>query len=64
MSGTFLRVLGAVLIVLGVFWALQGAGVVGWPAASPMLGAPRWTWIGLGVAILGLALLALGRRRA
>jgi hypothetical protein len=53
---------GAILLVIGVLWALQGAGAVGGGAMS---GHSQWLVIGLIVALAGVALLisAVARRR-
>jgi LPXTG-motif cell wall-anchored protein len=51
---------GAVLVVLGVVWSLQGVGVLG---GSPMTGQQIWTVIGLILVAGGLALFVRGIRR-
>jgi hypothetical protein len=51
---------GAVLVVLGAVWTLQGTGVL---AGSPMTGQQVWTVIGLLLIVGGLALVASGVRR-
>jgi len=48
---------GAVLLVIGVLWALQGAGAVGGGAMS---GHSQWLVIGVVVALAGVALLLSG----
>jgi hypothetical protein len=48
---------GAILLVIGVLWALQGAGAVGGGAMS---GHSQWLVIGLVVALAGVALLISG----
>jgi MYXO-CTERM domain-containing protein len=58
-----LAILGVLLIVAGCFWALQGAGLVMWPASSFMLQQGRWVTYGIAAALVGVALIALGRRR-
>lgn len=47
-----LVVLGAILLLLGIVFALQGAGVL--PAT--FMRGPEWIAIGSGVAVLGLGL--------
>ena len=59
----FLTVLGVLLILAGGLWALQGAGVVMWPAESFMLRQQNWVTYGIATALVGVALIALGRRR-
>lgn len=51
-----LRAAGLFMIALGVIWALQGAGLLGWPADSFMLGQQSWILRGLALAALGAAL--------
>lgn len=48
---------GAILLVIGVLWALQGAGAVGGGAMS---GHSQWLVIGIVVALAGVALLISG----
>lgn len=58
-----LTVLGVLLILAGGLWALQGAGLVMWPASSFMLQDQSWVSYGIVTALIGVALIALGRRR-
>ena len=60
---TALTFLGVLLIAAGTLWALQGAGIVMWPAESFMLAEQSWVTYGIATALLGVALIALGRRR-
>jgi hypothetical protein len=57
-----LMVLGAVLILFGLFFALQGADIIHWPLESTMLGRGVWIRNGLGLAAIGVVLI-LGARR-
>jgi hypothetical protein len=52
-------VVGAVLVLAGVVFGLQGLGVVG---GSAMSGKTLWAVLGPLIAIVGLALLARGLR--
>lgn len=58
-------ILGALALAVGVVWTLQGLNILG---GSFMSGNLMWAIIGPIVAIVGLALLAIGagvgRRRA
>jgi hypothetical protein len=54
-----LVVVGVVLLLLGLLWTLQGAGVVG---GSFMTGQRMWLVIGIIVAVVGLVLGFLGLR--
>ncbi len=58
-----LAILGYLLVVSGLFWALQGAGIIMWPAESFMLAQGQWITYGLATALVGVALVALSRRR-
>jgi hypothetical protein len=53
-------VLGAIGLLVGAIWILQGAGVL---AGSFMTGQRMWLVIGSVVAVLGLALTYRGLRR-
>ncbi|MFC4295496.1 hypothetical protein ACFO0A_10570 [Novosphingobium tardum] len=58
-----LQIFGVLLIISGLFWALQGAGIIMWPASSFMLAQGQWVLYGLITAAIGAVLLWLGRRR-
>jgi len=51
---------GAIAILVGAVWILQGAGVL---PGSFMTGQRMWLYIGIIVAIVGLALAYNGIRR-
>jgi hypothetical protein len=59
-----LQILGVALILAGGLWALQGAGIVMWPAESFMLAQRQWVLWGLIAVAVGIALLWASRRRA
>ena len=59
---TILTVLGVILFAGGVLWALQGAGVVMWPASSFMLKDQHWVIYGILTADFGLLQIFLARR--
>lgn len=54
-----LRVFGIFLIATGTIWALQGFGMLNWPADSFMLGQDDWGLRGLAAAAAGAALMGL-----
>ena len=61
-----LTVLGALLILFGIFFALQGANIIHWPLESTMLGHGVWIRNGLIIAAFGALLVVAaskGRRR-
>jgi len=55
-----LLIVGAIMTLIGIVWALQGASVL---LGSPMTGKPFWLIVGIVVAILGVALATYGWRR-
>jgi hypothetical protein len=59
-----LTALGALLILSGIFFALQGANIIHWPLESTMLGRGVWIRNGLIIAALGAVLVAAVRRRS
>lgn len=58
------QILGGFLVFSGLFWSLQGAGIIMWPAESFMLAQSQWIFYGLITAAAGALLIWLGRRRA
>lgn len=56
-----LRAAGMFLVALGFVWALQGAGLLDWPAKSFMLGRREWVLYGALLAGIGAGLIALAR---
>lgn len=54
-------VVGAIAILVGAVWILQGAGTL---PGSFMTGQRMWLYIGIVVAIIGLALAYNGIRRS
>lgn len=53
---------GLILAFFGTFFALQGAGIIMWPAESFMLASSRWVVYGLLIAVVGILLIWLSRR--
>ena len=56
-----LLVVGVLLIAMGGLWFLQGIGVVG---GSVMTGVTLWAIVGPVVALAGVLLVVLARRRS
>ncbi len=56
------QVLGAFMVIAGVFWALQGLGIIMWPAESFMLADRQWTVNGSITAVVGAIMFWFGRR--
>jgi uncharacterized membrane protein YbhN (UPF0104 family) len=57
-----LTAIGIIALLIGLIWAGQGLNIINWPSASLMINQIKWTYIGLGVAAVGLILIWLGRR--
>lgn len=55
--------LGVALEAIGILFALQGAGLVRWPASSFMIDQPTWLYIGVALALVGNVVMFLGLRR-
>jgi hypothetical protein len=53
-------ILGVIVALFGILWALQGFGVVG---GSPMSNTTTWSIIGPIVALIGIALAFSALRR-
>lgn len=60
---TPLRWLGWLLVALGLLFIGQGFGLIRWPASSFMIDQYRWVGWGAVIALAGLVLLAIDRRR-
>ena len=59
MSRSLSLVLGALLVVVGVVWTLQGLDILG---GSAMSGVTFWALVGPLVALAGIVLLVRARR--
>ena len=57
-----LTVLGLLMIAAGALWALQGSGMVMWPASSFMLRQQSWVTYGIVTALAGVLVVAFARR--
>ena len=58
-----LNALGFLMLASGLLFALQGLGIVRWPADSFMIGVSDWAWRGGLLALGGVILLWTARRR-
>ncbi|MBL8657951.1 MAG: hypothetical protein JNJ92_11445 [Altererythrobacter sp.] len=63
MIARVLLVIGLLMVAAGALWALQGAGIVMWPAESFMLRREGWITYGLGTMLAGVFLIGWARRR-
>jgi hypothetical protein len=57
-----LTFIGFFLLVMGLLWAGQGAGLIRWPAESFMVNARQWIYYGVGTAGIGVVLILVARR--
>ena len=60
---TALVVLGIVAVLMGLLWIGQGTGLIMWPASSFMLDQRPWATRGAMLAVAGIVLIILSRRR-
>ena len=58
-----LLILGLLALLMGLLWVGQGLGLVHWPASSFMIDQRPWVVRGAILALVGLALILLSRRR-
>lgn len=57
------QILGVALVLAGGLWALQGLGIVMWPADSFMLADRSWAVNGAITVVVGALLFWWGSRR-
>ena len=55
-------VAGALVLVMGLVWILQGAGVL--TGSSPMVGESLWVVLGIVTMLIGALIAWLGLRRS
>jgi membrane protein implicated in regulation of membrane protease activity len=60
---TALLILGLLALAMGLLWVGQGAGLVHWPASSFMIDQRPWIARGAVLALIGLVLIVMSRRR-
>lgn len=60
---TALLILGIVAVLMGLLWIGQGTGLIMWPASSFMLDQRPWATRGALLAVIGIVLIILARRR-
>lgn len=54
-----LSILGALFVLIGIFWILQGTNIV---KTGAMAGQSQWAIIGLVVGLVGVGALVFGNR--
>lgn len=55
-------IVGLLLLLSGLIWAAQGAGIFPYPRESFMVGARPWIGYGVATAMLGAALIIVSRK--
>ncbi len=59
--------IGILALIAGIFFACQGAGYIHWPAVQPgqftMVNSSAWIYRGGAIAVIGLIVILLARRR-
>jgi len=60
MGRVIVVIIGVVVALFGLLWALQGFGVVG---GSPMSNTTTWSILGPIIALIGIAMAGAGARR-
>jgi hypothetical protein len=60
---TVILTLGFLALAMGLLWIGQGLGWILWPKSSFMLNQQKWSWYGTALALGGLSLMVLSRRR-
>lgn len=55
---------GIILMLTGAVWIGQGTGYFPYPSSSFMIDQRKWAYGGVAVLVIGLLLIAYGRRRA
>ena len=60
---SILMILGVIAVAMGLLWIGQGLGYIHWPASSFMLDERPWAIRGALLAVVGIILIVLSRRR-
>jgi hypothetical protein len=60
---TVLLIVSVAATLMGLLWIGQGIGLVHWPASSFMLDQQPWAVRGAILALVGLGLIVMSRRR-
>ena len=63
MKRTGLLIVGLAATLMGLLWLGQGLGIIHWPASSFMLDQRPWAARGAFLAVVGVAVIVVSRRR-
>ena len=58
-----MKIIGIIALLIGLVWIGQGTGYFPYPQSSFMISQIKWAYYGAGLAVVGLILLAMPRRR-
>jgi hypothetical protein len=58
-----LLVIGCLMVLMGIVWIGQGSGYFPYPAESFMVNQTPWIYWGLLLAVIGLIVIVLSRKR-
>jgi len=58
-----LLIIGVAAVLMGLLWIGQGTGLVHWPASSFMIDQRPWVSRGVILAVVGLIVIAVSRKR-
>ena len=56
-------ILGIAAVLMGLLWIGQGTGLLQWPASSFMIDQRPWATRGAILAVVGLILIAVSRKK-
>ena len=51
------KLIGVLMLIIGLLWIGQGLGYINWPASSFMISQIKWAYYGGGLAALGLLII-------
>jgi hypothetical protein len=57
------QIFGLLMVLMGGLWIGQGLNIIKWPAESFMIGVPQWSWNGMFLAIAGMVVIWVCRRK-
>lgn len=57
-----MMIIGTLMVLMGLLWTGQGLGIIMWPSSSFMLADRQWAVNGSITALVGLAIIWVGRR--
>jgi uncharacterized membrane protein len=57
-----LLIVGILCLLLGLVWIGQGTGYFPYPASSFMIRQMTWAYYGIGLAVIGLIVIAISRK--